>query len=65
MRRLPLQTIFTFLTAVVLAAGSIGCGTTKTRVATEQLLMSDAVDAAVARVDFRAMAGEKVYFDTQ
>lgn len=53
------------LAAVILAVGLMGCGTTKTRIMTEQLLMSDAVDQAVARIDFRAMANEKVYFDTQ
>ena len=65
MRRCRTQTLFPILAALMLALGLTGCGTTKTRVATEQLLMSDAVDEAVSRVDFRAMAGEKVYFDTQ
>jgi hypothetical protein len=41
-----------------------GCGTTKSRTATEQLLTSSAVDEAVARIDFRPLAGRKVYFDT-
>jgi hypothetical protein len=41
-----------------------GCGTTKTRSATEQLLMSDAVDRTVARIDFSVLSGQKVYFDT-
>lgn len=44
---------------------SAGCGTTKTRLATEQLLMSDAVDQAIADIDFGAMAGQNVYFDSQ
>ena len=39
----------------------VGCGTTTTRIATEQLLMSDAVDRAIAAIDFRSLEGEKVY----
>jgi len=45
----------------------LGCGTTKwsdtQRTATEQLLISDAMDRAVCRMDFRAVAGKKVYLD--
>jgi len=44
-----------------------GCGTTKwtdtRRAATEQLLISDAMDRAVAKLDFRAVAGKKVWLD--
>jgi len=44
-----------------------GCGTTKwsdtPRTATEQLLISDAIDRAVSRIDFRALAGKEVYLD--
>ncbi len=42
-----------------------GCGTTRQNAATEQLLLSDAVDRAVAHVDFSPLAGEKIYLDTQ
>ncbi|MBT5020621.1 MAG: hypothetical protein HON04_17955 [Planctomicrobium sp.] len=42
-----------------------GCGTTKSTVATEQILLSDAVDHAVARIDFTPMADQKVFFDTE
>ena len=42
-----------------------GCGTTKTRTATEQLLMSDAVDRSIARIDFRPLKYQTVYLDTQ
>ncbi len=42
-----------------------GCGTTKSRLATEQLLVSDAVDRSVARIDFGDLSGKKVYLDTQ
>lgn len=49
------------LTIVLLA----GCGSTTSRTATEQLLTSDAVDMAVSRIDFRPLAGQDVYLDTQ
>jgi hypothetical protein len=46
-----------------------GCGTTRStdtsRTATEQLLISDAVDRAVSVINFRVLAGRKVYFDPQ
>lgn len=44
-----------------------GCGTTKwsdtPRTATEQLLISDAVDRAVTEIDFTTLANKQVYFD--
>lgn len=49
----------------VLAVACAGCGTTREKMATEQLLMSDAVDRAVAHIDFAPLAGETVYLDTQ
>lgn len=42
-----------------------GCGATKANIATEQLLTSDAVDGAVAKIDFKPLTGQKVYFDTK
>ena len=42
-----------------------GCGTTKTHSATEQLLLSNAVDRTVASMDFSALADQKVYLDTE
>jgi len=46
---------------------SSGCGTTRStdtlRTATEQLLVSDAIDRAVQTVDVRPLAGQTVYFD--
>ena len=42
-----------------------GCGTVKSRSATEQLIMSDAVDRSVSRIDFRPLSGKKVFLDTQ
>lgn len=50
------------LIALLACAG--GCGTTREKLATEQLLMSDAVDRAVASIDFRPLRGEKIYLDT-
>ncbi len=43
---------------------SSGCGTTTKRLATEQLLMSDAVDRAIADIDFRSLEGKRVFLDT-
>jgi hypothetical protein len=44
-----------------------GCGTTRrtdtTRTATEQLLLSDAIDRSVSRIDFGLLAGKEVYLD--
>jgi hypothetical protein len=42
----------------------VGCGTTKSYTATEQLLMSDAVDATIAKLDFTPLSGKKVYLDS-
>jgi len=42
-----------------------GCGTTKSRSATEQLLISDAVDRAIAVIDFSPLAGKAVFLDTK
>ena len=42
-----------------------GCGVTKSRVATEQLLVSDAVDIAVSHIDFHTLAGRKVFLDSK
>lgn len=57
-----------WLCAMMLAVqviGLSGCGTTKANTATEQLLNSDAVDAAVAKIDFTPLRGQLVFFDTQ
>ncbi len=46
-----------------------GCGTTKwsdsPRTATEQLLISDAVDRAISEIDFSPLADRSVYLDTR
>lgn len=51
--------------AALLLFALVGCGSTKSRTATEQLLMSDAVDRAVSQIDFRDLAGQKVFFETK
>jgi hypothetical protein len=56
--------LFILLASVMLGAG---CGTTRwtdsSRTATEQLLISDAIDRAVSQFDLRALAGKHVYLD--
>jgi hypothetical protein len=61
MSRFILFTITVFL----LLSSAVGCGISKSRRATQQLLMSDAVDRSVSAIDFRPLAGQKVYFDTR
>ena len=52
----------------VLAATLAGCGTVKTsgtaRTGTEQLLLTNAWDSALQKVDFRPLAGVPVFLDT-
>ncbi len=58
---------YRLLTLLLLFGCGTGCGTTKwtdtSRTATEQLLISDSVDRAVSQLDFRAIAGKKVFLD--
>jgi len=49
----------------LVAISAAGCGINKSRLATEQLVVSDAVDRAVASIDFSPLSGNKVYFDTK
>lgn len=42
----------------------VGCGTTTQRLATEQLLISDAVDEAVSEIDFSHLTHQDVFLDT-
>jgi hypothetical protein len=55
------------LLAVALAA-AVGCGTTRSsdsaRTATEQMLMSSAIDRAVNEINFQPLVGKEVYLDT-
>jgi hypothetical protein len=54
---------------VLLVLLAAGCGTTRTsdttRTATEQLLISHSIDNTVSRLDFRLLAGKRVYLDPQ
>lgn len=45
------------------AATFVGCGVTKSRLASEQLVVADAVDEAVAKIDFSPLTGHRVYLD--
>ena len=55
------------LLAVALLLSLSGCGTTRwsdtARTATEQLLISNAIDRAVSELDFSVLGGRDVYFD--
>lgn len=54
---------------LLVACACVGCGTTKwsdsPRTATEQLLISDAVDRAISEIDFTALEDRSVYLDTR
>ena len=56
------------LAVALLAASGAGCGTTRStdtaRTGTEQLLLTNAWDKALMRVDFRALTGVPVFLDT-
>ncbi len=54
-----------FAVLILLTTICVGCGSTNSRTATEQLLASDAVDAAIAQIDFRPLANQTVYLDTE
>jgi hypothetical protein len=55
--------------ALLLAFALAGCGTTRwtdtTRTATEQLLISDAIDRSVSKIDFNVLSGQTVYLDAK
>lgn len=54
---------------VVLAAGVAGCGTTRMtdtpRSASEMMLISQAIDTTIAKLDFSALGGKTVFLDVQ
>ena len=62
----PIRQCRCFSMLLLLLAGLplVGCGTTRGYDATEQLMMSDAVDRSISRIDFRPLSGRKVYLDT-
>jgi hypothetical protein len=57
------------ISGVVLALVISGCGTTRwtdsPRAATEELLLTDAVDRSVEQIDFSPLCGRRVFLDTQ
>ena len=61
--RLPCRGHFSTL-VLALTLMLVGCGTTRQYTATEQLVMSVAVDRSIGRIDFRPLGGRKVYLDT-
>ncbi len=60
---------FRVATTLLYCVAVVGCGTTKwtdtRRTATEQILLSSAMDRAVSQLDFRALAGKDVFLDPQ
>jgi hypothetical protein len=57
--------VVSLLAVLVMLGGSIGCGTTKSFTATEQLLLSDAIDSTITKIDFRPLSNQKIYLDTK
>ena len=51
------------LVVVLISIGFSGCGTLKSQTATQQLLLSDAVDRSIASIDFSALSGKTIYLD--
>ena len=65
--RAPGRSLLSRILALAVAAASVGCGTVKTsgtaRTGTEQLLLTNAWDSALQKVDFRPLTGVPVYLD--
>lgn len=59
---------FRFACIAIALVGFAGCGTTRwtdtARTATEQMLVSDAIERSVSKIDFKPMAGQSVFLDT-
>lgn len=53
-----------FLICLCFLSVACGCGATKSYTATDQLLMSDAVDSTISKIDFRPLGMQKVFLDT-
>jgi hypothetical protein len=66
--RRPIWRLGARVALCALAALAAGCGTTRrsdtTRTATEQMLLSDAVDRSISRIDFGLLAEKQVYLDS-
>ncbi|MEM6981022.1 MAG: DUF6655 family protein [Planctomycetota bacterium] len=58
------QRLGSMIVLVELMLWVVGCGTTREHQATQQLLLSDAVDRSVSTIDFRPLAGQTVFLDT-
>jgi hypothetical protein len=56
--------LLTWFAAAGLITGLCGCGTTKARTATEQLVLSNSVDRAVSVIDFSPISGLDCWLDT-
>ncbi len=57
------RTSIAFTLILIITAG--GCGTTTNRLATQQLLLSDAVDHAVGEIDFSYLSDKDIFLDTK
>ncbi len=64
MERIPNRVCLASTVAWLSFAFLAGCGTTKSYTATEQLLMSDAVDSTISKIDFRPLTGQRIFLDT-
>jgi hypothetical protein len=66
-RKINAKLVATAALATGLAALATGCGTTRStdtvRTATEQLLISDAIDRAVQSIHFETLRGQSVFLD--
>ena len=59
-----LHRMTTSMLLALLALHLTSCGTMKSRRATEQLLMSDAIDRTVSGINFDVLAGQDIYLDS-
>ena len=53
-----------WVACALIAIGLAGCGNSQRRTATEQLVLSDAVDRAVRNIDFSPLGGATCWLDT-
>ena len=63
------RNVSSLLLGSVICCAALGCGTTRwsdtSRTATEQMLLSDAVERSIARMDFTVLQGKTVYLDAK
>jgi len=60
-----IQQFASLIRVTAICALAVGCGINKSRLATEQIVVSDAVDKTVASIDFSPLSGKAVFFDSQ